>query len=528
MFFYHFIFISITSIQSYLFEFTQGIVIMSDRSVQQRNLLAACARGEYDFLEKYIPKNAQKRKYEVFDNHKWGPLHHAVASNSYDCVQLLLSSGLVDTRWKSFEGQTCLFVAVDRGASQAIVKLLLKTDADLFNQPNNEHVFPIHRAVIKNSLETVRTMIETLVEMRVPIVDQFDWDDENSLFLAARAKNFRMVEYLSANVKCNYQHVNVSGLNAVTVALLPCDEDVLREEWNRNEIVTKLIPLTYNASSTDFMQQMMLPISFTCLFKHREIFMWIMDEFYLTEMNEHRDLVRKSLDSFQLVAFDYQIILTSLHSKITQFIVKPNDQLKNDLLYSNIITDLHNIFKHNRDLFDQIIKVLRPKLDLNSLNYVMIKFIPSESVEGTQLLSDFVEMFDTMHIENLLNIQSLLFFTPSTIFLSNLLLLMMPFSIAPTADVYIEEGVKHKVFANPQSIEAFELDDGLARFCINGNFRRKCNLKNLCRAIIRRTILQNGPVGLKNSQRLNRIRTMQLPIPIKNFLLFNYTRYDFK
>lgn len=501
---------------------------MSERSVQQRNLLAACARGEYDFLEEYIRKNVQKRKYEVFDNHKWGPLHHSVASNSYDCVQLLISSGLVDTRWRSFEGQTCLFVAVERGASQEIIKLLLKADAELFNLPNNEHVFPIHRAVLKNSLETVRTMIETLNEMRVPIVDQFDWDDENGLFLAARAKNFRIVEYLSANLKCNYQHLNESGLNAVTVALLPCDDNVHREEWNRFEIVKKLIPLTYDTSSTDFMQQMMLPISFICLFKHREIFVWLMEHFYLTELNEHRDLVQKILNAFELVDFDYQIVLTSLHSKVTRFIVKPNDQLKNDLLYSNIIMDLCNIFKYDREMFVEIVTVLYPKLDSSSLNYVMIKFIPRESIEGTQMLTDSVQMFDIMHIGDLLNIQSLLFFTPSTTFLTNLFLLFMPFSTVPTADVFIEECVKNKVFTNPQSIETFELDAGLARFCIEGNFRRKCGLKGLCRAVIRARILQNGPAGMTNYQRLNRIRTMQLPIPIKNFLLFNYTRYDFR
>lgn len=502
---------------------------MSNRIVQQRNLLAACARGEFDFLDEYIRKNAQKRKYEVFDNHKWGPLHHAVVSNSYDCVQLLLSCGLVDTRWKSFEGQTCLFVAVERRVSEAIVKLLLKSDAELFNIPNNEHVFPIHRAVSKNSLETVRTMIETLNEMRVLIQDQFDWDDENSLFLAARAKNFRMVDYLVTNMNCiNYQHTNDSGLNAVTVALLPADDNVHREEWNRLEIVSRLIPLTYDTSTADFMQKMMLPISFTCVFKHRHVFTYFMETFFLSEVNENRDLVEKALNAFELVDFDYQTVLTGLHSKITQFIVKPDDQLKNDLLYSNIIKDLHNVFKFNRELFVEIMAVLRPKLDSSSFNHLMIKFIPSAPIEGTQMLTDFVQIFDIMHIEDLLNIQSLLFFTPSATFLNNLLLLFMPFSTESTADVYIEECVKHNLFTDSRSIEAFELDEGLARFCVNGNFRRKCGLKEMCRAVIRARVLKNGANGLTNQQRLNLIRTMRISLPIKNFLLFNYTSYDLR
>lgn len=493
---------------------------------EQRNLLAACAEGAYDFLERYIRRYAQKRKYEVFDNHKWGPLHHAVSSNSYDCVQLLLSSGLVDTRWKSYEGQTALFVAIERNASEAIIKSLLKADAELFNIANNEHVFPIHRAVMKNSLEMVRTMLETLNEMKVRICDQVDWDDENSLFLAARAKNFRMVEYLIGNLKCDFNHLNDSGLNAVTVALLPCDDNVHREEWNRFEIFTTLIPITYDSESTDFMQQMMLPISFVCLFKHREIFSWIVEHFYLSEMNDHRDLVQKAIDAFQLAGFDYQTILTGLHSKITQFIVKPNDQLKNDLLYSNFIDDLYNIYKFDRDLFIEIVDVLRPKLDLCSLNYVTLKFIPNEPMGG-QMLGDFIQMFEIMRIEDLLSIKSLLFFTPSITFLNNLLLMLMPFSTAPTADVFISECLLHRTTTNASL--KYEADEDLARFCTEGAFRSKTTLKSLCRAVIRASILQHTNNDATTSyQQLNRIRELLLPIPIKNFLLFNYTTYDFK
>lgn len=498
---------------------------MTERSVQQRNLLVACARGEYDFLEKYIRKNPQKRKYEVFDNHKWGPLHHAVASNSYDCVQLLLSSGLVDTRWKSYEGQTCLFVAVDRQASQAIIKALLKADIELFNLPNNESVYPMHKAVLKNSLETVQTMVETLAEMKVTFPDQFDWDTENCLFLAARAKNFQMTEYLLATDRHDPQHLNDAGLNAVTVSLLPCENQVENEALNRFEIFKRLIPLSYDISADNFMQRMMLPISFACLFKHREIFQWIIEHFYLSGMNEHRDLVQKMLNTLQLVDFDYQVILVAVHSKIARFLVNDTDQLKNDILYANIFNDLRNIFTYNRELFIEIMAVIRAKLDPESLNYVMLKFIPNESIDRTQMLDDFIEMFDIMQIGDLLNIRKLLLFTPSPMYLNNLLLLLMPFSTESTADIFIEERLKDKLFTDTTP---YENDNGLVRFCINGNFRNKCDLKCLCRAIIRSKILRSNGNEMTNHEQLTQIRSMQIPIPIKNFLLFNYTRYDFK
>ncbi|XP_055303417.1 uncharacterized protein LOC129569047 [Sitodiplosis mosellana] len=498
---------------------------MTERSVQQRNLLVACARGEYDFLEKYIRKNPQKRKYEVFDNHRWGPLHHAVASNSYDCVQLLLSSGLVDTKWRSFEGQTCLFVAVDRGASQAIIKALLKADSDLFNLSNNESVYPMHKAVLKNSLETVQTMVETLNEMRVTFADQFDWDYENCLFLAARAKNLQIMEYLLTTDKHDPQHLNDAGLNAVTIALLPCEENMENEAFNRFEIFKRLVPLTYDLSADNCMQRMMLSISFTCLFKHREIFQWIIEHFYLSTINEHRDLVQKVLNTLQLVDFDYQIVLVALHSKLPRFVVNDADQLKNDILYSNIFNDLRNIFNYDRELFIEIVAVMRPKLDSESLNYVMLKFIPNESIDRTQMLDDFIQMFDIMQIGDLLNIRKLLLFTPSPTYLNNLLLLLMPFSTESTADIFIEKRLKDKLFTDTTP---YERDDGLVRFCINGMFRSKCDLKCLCRATIRSNILHSNEIERTNHERLNQIRSMQIPIPIKNFLLFNYTRYDFK
>lgn len=500
---------------------------MSERRIQQQNLLVACARGEYDFLEKYIQKHPQRRKYEVFDNHRWGPLHHAVASNSYDCVQLLLSCNMVDPKWKSFEGQTCLFVAVDRGASQAIIKTLLKADITLFNLPNNENVYPMHRAVLKNSLETVQTMIETLNEMKATFQDQFDWDYENCLFLAARTVNLQIMEYLLATKKHDPKLFNSVGLNVITVVLLPCEDDVENETYKRFEIFKKLIPLTYDLSASDCIQQMMLPISFTCIFKRREIFQWIIEQFYLSELNEHRDLVRKMMDSLQLVDFDFQKIMIALHSQLKRFVVIENDQLKNDILYAHIFNDLRNIFKFDRTLFGEIFNVMRPKLDLYSLNGIMLKFIPNEPIDGTQMLDDFIEMFDIMQIGDLLNIQNLLLFTPSPSYLNNLLLLLMPFSVEKTADVFIKQCIKDKVFVDAEPYEKY---DGLQRFCVEGNFRNKCDLKCLCRVIVRSSILQHNQNELQPTlvERLTRIRSMDLPIPIKNFLLFNYTRYDFK
>lgn len=494
-------------------------------SAQQQNLLNACAAGDIDFLQKFVQKNRQKKRYALFDNHKWGPLHHAVASNSIDCVRLLLSLELLDTRLKSHEGQTCLFVAIDRGISCEIIKMLLKHTPELFNLPNNENVYPIHAAVLRRSLEIVKTMIETLNEIEFPIQDQFDWDDENSLFLAVRKKDLQMVDYLMENMKFDFKRTNETGLNAAAVALLP-------DERGENESITvrilqKLIPLCYDLNATDLMQNLILPITFSSLFDQLA-FDWFMEKWYLNERNTHSQLVQHSLEALKNVDFEYKRIIIGLHSEISHFLVKENDQNKNDILYRNILKDFSDLFKFDRDLFAEIARVMQPKLDVENISYAIMKFMPTTDIDEAEFGTQFVEMFDIMNIADIIDIKKLLFFTPSPTYLNNMFLLLMPFSIEATADVYVIESIKDISTRANEVKQRLEENTGLARFCVNGHFRINNSLKSLCRAVIRTKILQSNGAREPHSQQLTRIRSMDLPNKIKNFLLFNYTKHELK
>lgn len=487
---------------------------------QKMSLLVACARGEYTFLKKYVEKNRERIKYQIYDNHSWGPLHHAVVSNSVDCIQLLLTSNLVDIRWRSYEGQTCLYVAVDRAVSCSIIRLLLETDPELYNIPDNENYYPIHKAISRNSLEIVQTMIETLKGINGFVIkDQFDWEDENSLILAARQKNFEMVKYILENVKCDVQHTNDNNLDAASIALLPGDQ---QHENVSFEIFKILIPLTYNLNLENSIQKLVQPLVFASFFNNRQPYLWLMELFYVVNSNEHHHLVQRALDSFRNADFDYRLILIGIHSKVSQYLVRQDDQLKNEILYRNIIFDLKNIFKHNRTLFEDIFHVLKPKLHLESLKYSIMKFIPSTNLDETDTVTDLVHMFDIMCIGDLIDINQLLFFTPSTSFLNNVFLLFMPFSIVDTADVYIQQCTKERP---PTLLACFEEDLGLARFCVGGNFRIKNSLKSLCRQVIRSKILENYTNGIHPKSVYIAIKSLALPNPIMNYLLFNYTDY---
>lgn len=483
---------------------------------RETNLLVACARGEYVFLEEYIQKYKERNRYQIYDNHSWGPLHHAVVSNSLVCVDLLLKCKLVDVRWKSYEGQTCLYVAVDRAVSCSIIKLLLETDPELFNIPDNENFHPIHKAISRNSLVIVQSMIETLNTLGFEIKDQYDWEEENGLILAARQKNLEMVKYILKNIKCDVGHTNDNNLDAASIVLLSGDSE-------RNavvfEIFTTLIPLCYQSNDIESIRRLMQPLVFASYFENHLPYNWLMENFYLVEWNAHHSLVRRALISFNDVNFDYRLIIIGLHSLISQYIVRQDDQLKNEILYENIFCRLRDIYKHNERLFTEVADVLKPKLHLESLKYSIMKFIPSSDLHGTDESIDFMHMFNILHIGDTIDIGQLLFFTPSTTFLNNIFLLFMPFSNAITADYYLKICTKDR----PALLASFEKDLGISRFCMAGNFRKNNSLKRMCRQVIRQSIAES-----KKNRLFDSLIMLNLPNKLLNYLLFNYTGYEFK
>lgn len=482
---------------------------------RKTNLLVACARGDYAFLREYIQKYKERNRYQIYDNHSWGPLHHAVVSNSMESVDLLLKCKLVDVRWKSYEGYTCLYVAVDRAVSCSIIKLLLETDPELFNIPDNEDFYPIHKAISRNSLVIVQSMIETLNTLGFEIKDQFDWEDENGLILAARQKNLEMVNFILKNIKCDFRHTNDNNLDAASIVLLCSDSE---RNSSAFDILRTLIPLCYQSNTIESMQRLMQPLVFASYFENQLPYNWLVENFYLVEWNEHHGLVQRALISFKGVNFDYRLIIIGLHSLISQYIVRQDDQLKNEILYQNIICRLRDIYKHDERLFKEIAGVLQPKLHSECLKYSIMKFIPSSDLYGTEESTDFMHMFSILHIGDMIDIGHLLYFTPSTAFLNNIFLLFMPLSNAITADEYMKICTKDR----PALLTHFEKDWKLSRFCIAGNFRINNSLKSMCRQVIRQSI-----AGIKKNRLFDSIVMLNLPNKLLNYLLFNYTGYEF-
>lgn len=116
--------------------------------------------------------------------------------------------------------------------------------------------------------------------------------------------------------------------------------------------------------------------------------------------------------------------------------------------------------------------MLRQKLELNHLNYVLPKHIPTEeSIDGTPMMKDLMTMFDIMRIGELVDIME--FLQNNGTILNNLFMLLMSFSIAITADIYLEKSKTLPKF-NPTT---FENDLRIAQFCNKGSTIEHFDLK---------------------------------------------------
>lgn len=469
-------------------------------------LLAACRRGDYEFIKSYTRRHLKAHSYRITDNHCWGPLHHAVYNNSLACVELLLSLGnLVDVRAQTFEGQTCLIVGIVHNASSDIIRTLLRHDPELFNLPNHELVFPILMAVQHDNIDLVRVLISTMAELGHPIPHQIDLENEHSLHYAVRQRNEEMIYYLMEHTQVRYKEKNVNGLTPLCLAMVPsdappCPHNVLLR------IVEKLFPHTHDIADQSVMDELMMPMALCCHFKNHRMYTWFMDKFYLTEFNEHRELVRRALVMPCPDDNEYKKILLGLHSRLPMYVTDYDDSWRNDLLYKRIWHTLCAIYHFKLELFREITAVLTNKLHAARLNVELFVYLPKEHLDPSTA-THFVRMFDIMGAASKLDLRQIVLDIEPVEAKNIAYALLMPFSSAPMAPM-----------CAVNYMQTLRNDDA----SIGG---AHCNnLMSLCRTVIRDRILTgNESFAVK----LDRFRALELPESLLNFILFNYTSYVF-
>ncbi|XP_058451590.1 putative ankyrin repeat protein RF_0381 isoform X2 [Malaya genurostris] len=160
-----------------------------------KNIWQAAATGDAIALQHCLQRKSNKNKRiklgSFRDNHNWTLLHHAVASGSTECVELLISRTNIDVAARCFEGRTAFFLACLKNAPIEILELLLANNSALVNVSNNENITPLHVAVELKNLQ----MVELLV-INGALVNAKDYAGETPLHSAVGFGSVEILIYL--------------------------------------------------------------------------------------------------------------------------------------------------------------------------------------------------------------------------------------------------------------------------------------------------------------------------------------------
>lgn len=152
----------------------------------EKNIWQAASTGDPIALDRCLrrkpAKNRRRAKVSnLRDNHNWTVLHHAAASGSAECVELLLSGSDSDPQARCYEGRTALLLAcLQEEPAMEVARLLVEAGGgEVVNVPNNECVTPLHVAAERGHLELVELLVGSGA-----FVDARDYGGETPLHLA--------------------------------------------------------------------------------------------------------------------------------------------------------------------------------------------------------------------------------------------------------------------------------------------------------------------------------------------------------
>lgn len=488
---------------------------MAEKKAKRRKtLLSICASGNEAELKDYIRHHRDPANYELYDNHHWGPLHHAVSSYNVGCVRLLLKTKKIHTRHRSHEGCTALMVAIDKSPpSLEIIRLLITNDAYLIDIPNNEDVYPIHLAIRQRKPTVVQCLCELSKQLGVGLVDRTDWDSETSLMLAARNNDPGIISYLLENTDFNCRRVAANGLNAFELAVLGGND--------RNTIKcmeTLIIPI-YNLNDTQLPNPLMLAIALSISTKHYLAAEWFVNKFYLTEHNANKALIQQLLDAQCRYNEPYQFynFIFVLHSNIVELPV-PHVSMH---FYNPIYSNFYRLFTADRNLFDATMTIFLSKIENRQTQiadkafgiFLIDKFNRDINVSQWLNFLDHFELHTLVDVESVFLAigagKTLLWQLVTKKSMKIFLSIILPFYIGPSRRHLLSKFNSH-----------------WNRIC-QDPCRRKIELLDICRTRIRQ-LLYPKRSSLTNREEINRLMSLDIPIKMKNYLRYNDSDYVFQ
>lgn len=518
----------------------------------QNDLLRACAYNDAEFLRKYVESHKEREHFAVVDTkQKWGPLHYAAFNKSYKCVKILLKTNLMDISQQSRKDETCLDLAIskdDHDISCAIVRLLLESDTTFSVMRDESEFKPLVKAIQLNSYRMVETIVRTLKKMKF--------------------------EFSGASQALRY---------AITSLRFETDDDKSKSV----RILQSIFPLIFDEHDYDFMQLICETMLLHVDDSKPDLLKWFIERFHLAETNQHRDLVQKLLDNPKFGFNNYIIFglhsgIKSQSIGLENFVHLTKNSGKNSYqvhrihaeidIYKKIVNGLPEVDVTNCDIINEVGKILWPKLKpqlfseayqdvlvYNQGNQKYVKMTSLKWLDTMQLSSAFGNVFGEQ-FENCivqLNRYSWLNIKP-------ILNVLMPFSTEVSADTHIsnvsrkldmavnrlkqeKKKLNKRKFFDPDdmvdayydwqgnmhaaknSVEQFSdaiecYDTELTKFCVEGKYRAGNSLQGLCRAAIRKSLLQPNTKGVKicHSELVKAIQTLELPNYLQQSLKMKY------
>lgn len=436
------------------------------------DLLQACASGDVEYVSKFVETHRERKYYSIADEDVWGPLHHAVSSKSYDCVRALLSTKLMNVEIRTrFFNDSCLeFAMADKRLPRDIIALMLENDPEFYLIRTDLNSF------VQMPVGILIPIVDTLRRMKIPFAIAFNlWF--KTIWLARYG--FRM-----------YRH-QVEIFSAILFNCLAYEE------------------------ANEFMQHSADTIS--GIVGHapevaRFMFTWFIQNVHRRQSNQHSDLVENLLKN-PVPSFDHHILF-ALHSDIH---VNRNEYTARIFL-AKILSRLVKVDLVHRDAIAQVVDVLWTKFN----GKIITEAFQAAFVENQELLNKMpsIEWFDVMQIGDKIDIGALPLRNLREI--ETIFNTLMPFSTEDCADGHLS-----RIRLELGESDAIGISDELAKFCVAGVYQTKSMLKGLCRATIRKSLLQAMTTTKSHANLVSAIRSLELPKSIQRFLLFNYTVYEF-
>lgn len=485
---------------------------MSDRN----SLLIACKAGDEKLLEEYIAKHQDRNDYVFLDEDGFSPLHLAIFNNNYKIVEILLKTQLVDLQQKTSHGLDCLTLASE--TSDDLIKLLIENDLnfELVNQcieygsflMKNLNELQLLVETLKSRNYTVSNTMELSKMMRTMRFIMLDCDPEKFRYFFLENMNF---------LTNNKQWAKQILLGSNVALYMKLTESSNDEQAKWQEVLSNVFLIIFNEYPDDFPKYLLSSLSEMRKQHLNFLIDWCIEAWYLAESNDHRDLVEKWLKHPN--GIQNLDIIMGLHSSVTT--LKAYDSL-NGSMYKQLVEFLfENASKWTQDDMVEVGRVFGPKLEGHFFAPAFYEYFSKTVGEKgdwkSENVHNILKIVDKMQIGR--KIQKPFFY----IFRKNLESCWLPymaFSTRNSADNVLEalDDVVRKTEVYSKVL--------MMRKVIE-KFHSKSSLQNLCRANIRKVLLELHGEEMSHSQLVHYVKLLGLPKKIERFVLFNYSGYDF-